>query len=94
MKLTEHYVESILKLICKDRMKNESRISKRRFLTWSLFRPDGRELVNRKNLLWSITGQLVQFVEKTDCKSFVKGYVRMFSSFGHVSGDTNFESLA
>ena len=49
IKLTEQYVESILKLICKDRIKNESRISERRFLTCSLFRPDGRELVNCKN---------------------------------------------
>ena len=63
IKLTEHYVESILKLICKDRMKNESRIIKRRFLAWPLFQPDGRELVNRKKLTWSITGKLVQFVE-------------------------------
>ena len=62
-------MEHKLKLIYNDRIENGPSIYDYIFLTWSQFRPDGRELVNRKNLLWSITGQLVQFVEKTDCKS-------------------------
>ena len=66
MKSTEHYVESILKIIYKDRMKNESRISDWRFLTWSLFRPDGLKLVNCKISLWSFTRKLVQVVGAPD----------------------------
>ena len=67
MKSTEHYVESILKIIYKDRMENESRISDWRFLTWSLFRPGGLKLVNCKISLWSLTRKLVQVVGAPDC---------------------------